>query len=149
TELARINDVAQRMGKIAPVSLRVNPDVDAGTHPYIATGLKENKFGIDIGRAEGLYVQAAQMTGVEPIGVDFHIGSQLTDMAPFRDAIQRILGLIDRLAERGIQLSHIDVGGGLGIRYQDENPPTPADYAGVIGEMLEGRGLKLILEPGR
>lgn len=149
TELARINDVAQRMGKTAPVSLRVNPDVDAGTHPYIATGLKENKFGIGIGRAEALYAQAAEMAGLKPVGVDFHIGSQLTDMAPFRDAIHRILKLIDRLAERGIRLSHIDVGGGLGVRYQDENPPTPADYAGVIGEMLEGRGLKLILEPGR
>src|SRR5699024_5284530 len=109
----------------------------------------ENKFGIDIGRAEALYTQAAEMAGLKPVGVDFHIGSQLTDMAPFRGAIHRILRLIDRLTERGIRLSHIDVGGGLGVRYRDENPPTPADYAGVIGEMLEGRGLKLILEPGR
>lgn len=148
-ELVRIDAVARRLGVTAPISLRVNPDVDAGTHPYIATGLKENKFGIAIGRAEALYAQAAGMAGVRPIGVDCHIGSQLTTLAPFRDAVTRILALIDRLAARGIELSHLDVGGGLGVCYRDETPPTPADYAAAVAGMLGDRGLKLVLEPGR
>lgn len=148
-ELARIDAVAQRMGVVAPISLRVNPDVDAQTHPYISTGLKENKFGIAIERAETLYAQAAERSGLAPIGVDCHIGSQLTTLAPFRDAVGRVLALIDRLAEHGIELAHIDVGGGLGVCYRDETPPTPAEYASAIADMLAGRKLKLILEPGR
>ncbi|MES1937021.1 diaminopimelate decarboxylase [Salinisphaera hydrothermalis] len=148
-ELARIDAVAQRLGVVAPISLRVNPDVDAQTHPYISTGLKENKFGIAIERAEALYAEAAERRGLNPIGVDCHIGSQLTTLAPFRDAVARILALIDRLAARGIELSHIDVGGGLGVCYRDETPPTPSEYASAIAEMLGDRRLKLILEPGR
>jgi diaminopimelate decarboxylase len=148
-ELVRIDAVARRLGTIAPVSLRVNPDVDAGTHPYIATGLKENKFGIAIERAEALYAQAADMDGLVPVGVDCHIGLQLTTLAPFRDAIGRILELIDHLAARGIELAHIDVGGGLGVRYRDETPPTPAEYASAIAGMVADRGLKVRLEPGR
>ncbi|MGB7755865.1 MAG: diaminopimelate decarboxylase [Salinisphaera sp.] len=148
-ELARIDAVAQRMGVVAPISLRVNPDVDAQTHPYISTGLKENKFGIAIEQAETLYAQAAERSGLTPIGVDCHIGSQLTTLSPFRDAVSRVLALIDRLAGRGIELAHIDVGGGLGVCYRDETPPTPAEYASAIAEMLGDRPLKLILEPGR
>jgi len=148
-ELARVNAVAERMARVAPISLRVNPDVDAQTHPYIATGLKENKFGVDIERAEAIYAQAAAMDHVEIRGVDCHIGSQLTQLAPFRDAVTRVLALIDRLAERGIHIRHLDVGGGLGIRYRDENPPSPADYAAAIGELVAGRDLKLMCEPGR
>lgn len=148
-ELERIDAVAQEMGCSAPVSLRVNPDVDAGTHPYISTGLKENKFGIAIERAEALYTRAAEMVGVKPVGVDCHIGSQLTTLSPFRDAVTRILALVDRLAERGIALEHIDVGGGLGVRYRDENPPSPAEYADAVADLISGRDLKLIFEPGR
>lgn len=148
-ELERIDAIAQRMGTRAPISLRVNPDVDARTHPYIATGLKENKFGIDIDRAETLYARAAGMPGLDIRGVDCHIGSQLTQLAPFRDAVQRVLALIDRLAERGIDIEHLDVGGGLGIRYRDEQPPLPADYAATIGSLVAERELKLICEPGR
>ncbi|MDA3922592.1 MAG: diaminopimelate decarboxylase [Salinisphaera sp.] len=148
-ELSRIDDVAQRLGVVAPISLRVNPDVDAQTHPYISTGLKENKFGIAIERVEALYVRASRMPGLDVRGVDCHIGSQLTQLAPFRDAVIRVLALIDRLAEQDIVLSHIDVGGGLGVRYRDENPPTPAEYADAIRELVAGRDLKLMFEPGR
>lgn len=148
-ELDRIDAVARRMGVRAPVSLRVNPDVDAQTHPYIATGLKENKFGVDIGRAEALYARAATLDGLNVIGVDCHIGSQLTQLAPFRDAVERVLALIDALAERGITIRHLDVGGGLGIRYRDEQPPSPAAYAEAIRELVAGRDLKLLFEPGR
>jgi len=148
-ELARINAIAQARGVVAPISLRVNPDVDAQTHPYIATGLKENKFGIDIERAEDLYAKAAQMPGLAIRGVDCHIGSQLTSLAPFRDAVTRVLALIDRLAECGIHIHHIDVGGGLGVRYRDETPPSPAEYADAIRELVAGRDLKLMFEPGR
>lgn len=148
-ELLRIDAVAQRLGTRAPISLRVNPDVDAGTHPYIATGLKENKFGVDIARAETLYARAAGMPGLAIRGVDCHIGSQLTRLAPFRDAIDRVLALIDRLAARGITIDHLDVGGGLGIRYRDETPPSPAEYAAALCERVSGRDLKLVCEPGR
>lgn len=148
-ELMRINDIALRKGVVAPISLRVNPDVDAQTHPYISTGLKENKFGIEIERAETLYERVADMPGLAIRGVDCHIGSQLTSLAPFRDAVTRVLALIDRLAERGITIEHIDVGGGLGVRYRDENPPSPAEYADAIGELVAGRNLKLLFEPGR
>lgn len=148
-ELARIDAIARGKGMVAPISLRVNPDVDAQTHPYIATGLKENKFGIDIERAEALYARAADMPGLMIRGVDCHIGSQLTSLEPFRDAVTRVLALIDRLAERGITIHHIDVGGGLGVRYRDETPPSPADYADAIRELVAGRDLKLLFEPGR
>lgn len=148
-ELERIDAVARRMGVRAPISLRVNPDVDAQTHPYIATGLKENKFGVDIDRAEALYARAAGMDGLAIRGVDCHIGSQLTNLAPFRDAVERVLALIDRLADQGIEIHHLDVGGGLGIRYRDEEPPSPAAYAENIRDLVAGRDLKLVFEPGR
>ena len=148
-ELERIDSVARRMGVRAPISLRVNPDVDAQTHPYIATGLKENKFGVDIQKAPVLYQRAAGLDGLSIRGVDCHIGSQLTQLAPFRDAVQRVLALIDRLAEQGIEIGHLDVGGGLGIRYRDEEPPSPAAYAENIRDLVAGRDLKLVFEPGR
>lgn len=148
-ELGRIDAVARRLGVRAPVSLRVNPDVDARTHPYIATGLKENKFGVAIPQAEALYIRAAGMEGITIRGVDCHIGSQLTQLAPFCDAVERVLALIDRLAERGIVIHHLDVGGGLGIRYRDETPPSPDAYARAIRALIAGRNLKLLFEPGR
>jgi diaminopimelate decarboxylase len=148
-ELERINTLAGEVGQRAPVSLRVNPDVDAQTHPYISTGLKENKFGIDIHEAEQVYRQAAEMRNVEVVGIDCHIGSQLSELLPFVDALQRVLGLIDSLARQGITLKHIDVGGGLGITYRDETPPSPADYAAAILAPLKERNLEVILEPGR
>ena len=148
-ELEQLNLVALRLGKIAPVSLRVNPDVDAGTHPYISTGLKENKFGIAMEDAERIFVRAHQLPGLEVKGADCHIGSQLTEIQPFLDAMERMLGLIDRLAEQGVVISHLDVGGGLGVTYDDEQPPQPSDYASALLEKLQGRDLKLIFEPGR
>jgi len=148
-ELDRIQQVAQRMDKIAPISLRVNPDVDAGTHPYISTGLKENKFGISIDDAQQLYLYAAGLSHVEIKGVDSHIGSQLTEITPFLDALDRVLLLVDSLAEQGITLSHIDVGGGLGVCYDKEQPPHPNEYAKAIAEKLDGRDITLIYEPGR
>jgi diaminopimelate decarboxylase len=148
-ELERLDRIARAHGVAAPVSLRVNPDVDAQTHPYIATGLKDNKFGIAISEAEAAYARAAEAPGIRIVGVDCHIGSQLTKTAPFVDALDRVLKLVDRLAERGIALQHLDVGGGLGIRYRDETPPDPAAYAAALRERLHGRALELILEPGR
>jgi diaminopimelate decarboxylase len=148
-ELDRINNVAADLGVQAPISLRVNPDVDAQTHPYISTGLKENKFGIDIELALDVYQQATAMSNLNVVGVDCHIGSQLTSVSPFVDALKRVLLLIDNLAEIGIQLSHLDIGGGLGITYQDEVPPTPAEYAQAMSSLLEGRDLEILLEPGR
>jgi len=148
-ELQRINDVAQQLDVIAPISLRVNPDVDAGTHPYISTGLKENKFGISIDEAELLYVHAKQLKYVAIKGIDCHIGSQLTEISPFLDALTRVLALVDRLAEQNIFLSHLDVGGGLGVCYQNETPPLPHEYAKAIAETMQGRHLTLIYEPGR
>lgn len=148
-ELFRLNEVALEMGKVAPISLRVNPDVDAGTHPYISTGLKDNKFGVAIDLAEGIYLAAKDLPGVSIKGVDCHIGSQLTETAPFLDALDRVLLLVDKLAEHGIQLSHLDLGGGLGVCYKNETPPKTADYIAAILKKLAGRGLKVILEPGR
>ena len=148
-ELARLNSVAGQAGAVAPVSLRVNPDVDAGTHPYIATGLRENKFGVDIDAAFALYREAAAMPHVAVTGIDCHIGSQLTALAPFTDALRRVLALVDRLAEAGIGLDHLDLGGGLGIRYHDEIPPEPADYVQALRPLLAGRELELLIEPGR
>ncbi|MDO6425956.1 diaminopimelate decarboxylase [Thalassotalea sp. 1_MG-2023] len=148
-ELARIQQVAQSMNKIAPISLRVNPDVDAGTHPYISTGLKENKFGVSIDDAYRIYAHAATLSHIDVKGIDSHIGSQLTEIAPFLDALDRVLVLVDTLAEQGITLSHIDVGGGLGVCYQDEQPPHPQQYAEAIAEKLSDRDITLIYEPGR
>ncbi len=149
SELDRINAVAEMMGTRAPVSLRVNPDVDAGTHPYISTGLKENKFGIAIEHAPEVYARAAEMSHLNVIGVDCHIGSQLTEVTPFVDALERVLNLVDHLYDQGIALSHIDLGGGLGITYNDETPPMPGDYAAPLLDKLAGRDLKVIIEPGR
>ena len=148
-ELARINEVAIAVGKKARVSLRVNPDVDAQTHPYISTGLKENKFGIAIDDAIAVYQYAAQLEGLEVIGIDCHIGSQLTTTTPFADALDRILTMIDTLITLGINIEHLDIGGGLGVRYRDEVPPTPAEYANALLPKLQGRNLKVYLEPGR
>ncbi|TBR44369.1 diaminopimelate decarboxylase [Marinomonas agarivorans] len=148
-ELYRLNQVAGKIGKIAPVSLRVNPDVDAKTHPYISTGLKENKFGNDIEEAVRIYKIAHDLPYLEVMGVDCHIGSQLTELTPFLDAFDRLMLLIDELAEEGIHIKHLDLGGGLGVRYRDEEPPTPADYAELILEKLQGRDMTLAFEPGR
>ncbi|WP_210641988.1 diaminopimelate decarboxylase [Pseudomonas sp. Tri1] len=148
-ELERLQVVAAELGVRAPISLRVNPDVDAGTHPYISTGLKENKFGIAIADAEDVYVRAAQLPNLEVLGVDCHIGSQLTTLEPFIDALDRLLALVDRLGDCGIYLRHIDLGGGVGVRYRDEEPPLVADYIKAVRERLEGRDLALMFEPGR
>jgi len=148
-ELARLAAIAAELGCRAPVSLRVNPDVDAESHPYISTGLKENKFGIDIGAAEAVYRQAAERPELRLVGIDCHIGSQLTSLAPFLDALDRVLLLADRLAEQGIPVEHLDLGGGLGIRYTDEQPPAPQAYAEALLERLGERRLEVILEPGR
>ncbi len=148
-ELERLQQVAAELGVVAPISLRVNPDVDAGTHPYISTGLKENKFGIDIADAEAVYARAAELPNLEILGVDCHIGSQLTTLPPFLDALDRLLALIDRLAERGILIRHLDLGGGLGVRYRDEQPPLAGDYIQAIRERIAGRSLTLLFEPGR
>ena len=148
-ELERLQQVAAELGMKAPVSLRVNPDVDAGTHPYISTGLKENKFGIDIDNAEAVYARAAELANLDVVGVDCHIGSQLTSLPPFLDALDRLLALVDRLATRGIQIRHLDLGGGLGVRYRDEQPPLAGDYIQAVRQRIEGRGLALVFEPGR
>ncbi len=148
-ELTRIERVAQQMDKVARISVRVNPDVDAKTHPYISTGLKENKFGVTIERAFVLYRQAAASGHLEPVGIDCHIGSQLTELQPFMDALDRVLAMVRRLADEGIRLKHIDLGGGLGVRYREETPPQPGEYAEQLRQRLEGTGLELILEPGR
>ncbi|MCF6256916.1 MAG: diaminopimelate decarboxylase [Gammaproteobacteria bacterium] len=148
-ELKRLNDIAGEVGVCAPVSIRVNPDVDAKTHPYISTGLKENKFGIDIEYTEAVYQHAAELSHIDVQGIDCHIGSQLNDISPFVDALDRVLLLIDNLAAQGIKLRHIDMGGGLGITYRDEMPPSPADYAAAILTPLKERGLEIVLEPGR
>ena len=149
TELDRLNKVAGELGLRAPVSLRVNPDVDAGTHPYISTGLKENKFGIDIAEAPQVYARAAALPNLDVHGVDCHIGSQLTSVSPFLDALDRVLVLIDTLADQGIHIRHLDMGGGLGVTYNQEQPPQPADYVKALAERLGDRELELIMEPGR
>ena len=148
-ELERLNAVAAEMGVVAPVSIRVNPDVDAKTHPYISTGLRDNKFGIDIARAPEVYAHAASLSNLAVKGVDCHIGSQLTDTSPFLDALDRVLMLVDTLAEQGISIAHLDLGGGLGVRYRDEQPPSTGDYIAAIREQLGERQVKLMFEPGR
>lgn len=148
-ELSRIDRVAQRMGIRAPVSLRVNPDVDAQTHPYISTGLKENKFGVPSDTVYETYQLAASLAGLDVVGIDCHIGSQLTTTTPFKDALDKIIDMITQLKQMGIVLKHIDIGGGLGVCYKDETPPTPAEYAAVLRPALEALGLKVYMEPGR
>ena len=149
SELHRLNRVAGELGKVAPVSFRVNPDVDPKTHPYISTGLKENKFGVPIADAPALYRLAASLPNLAITGIDCHIGSQLTDLSPLADAADRVLALVDALAADGITLHHIDLGGGVGIRYHDETPPDLAAYGRVLAERFAGRREKLLLEPGR
>ena len=149
-ELHHINQIAGEMGKIAPISLRVNPDVDAHTHPYISTGLKENKFGVSVDEALEVYKLAATLPHVKITGMDCHIGSQLTELQPFLDATDRLIRLMEQLKEDGITLKHLDLGGGLGVTYTDETPPHPSDYAAALLNKLKGyENLEIILEPGR
>ena len=149
-ELHHINQIAGEMGKIAPISLRVNPDVDAHTHPYISTGLKENKFGVSVDEAREVYKLAATLPHVKITGMDCHIGSQLTELQPFLDATDRLIRLMEQLKEDGITLKHLDLGGGLGVTYTDETPPHPSDYAAALLNKLKGyENLEIILEPGR
>ena len=152
-ELERIQEEASALNKIAAISMRVNPDVDAQTHPYISTGLKDNKFGIDISRAPEVYQRATELPNIEVVGVDCHIGSQLTTKEPFIDALDRLLLLVDQLAERGIKLKHLDIGGGLGISYEGEVPPTPTEYLSEVRSHLMAQEkyqhLAIVVEPGR
>ena len=148
-ELDRLNEVAGSLGKVASISIRVNPDVDAGTHPYISTGLKDNKFGIDIAIAEDVYKKAAAMQHIKIIGIDCHIGSQLTEVDPFMDALDRVLVLADTLKAHGIVLEHLDLGGGLGVKYQDETPPLPAEYTERLFSNPLIKDYSIIIEPGR
>jgi diaminopimelate decarboxylase len=148
-ELERLNDVAADLGVHAPISIRVNPDVDAKTHPYISTGLKDNKFGIDIARAPEVYRRAASLANITIKGVDCHIGSQLIDTSPFLDALDRVLSLVDTLASMDISISHLDLGGGLGVRYRDEIAPATGDYIASIRARLGDRKVTLMFEPGR
>lgn len=148
-EIDRLNEVARRAGKRAPISLRVNPDVDPKTHPYISTGLKENKFGIDIDDAPAEYARAASLAHLEVMGISCHIGSQLTQVLPFVDALRKVLGLMDALRSSGIRIRCLDIGGGLGITYDRETPPPPEEYAAALKETLAGSDVTLILEPGR
>ena len=148
-ELERLNQVAGAMGKVARISIRINPDIDAGTHPYISTGLKQNKFGIPIERAPEVYRYAASLPNLQITGVDCHIGSQLTEIAPFLEAVDKLLALIDELSAAGIKIHHLDVGGGLGVNYNDETPPHPSEYALALKQKLQDRDLTLMFEPGR
>ena len=149
SELLRLDKVSGEAGKKAPVSLRVNPDVDAKTHPYISTGLKENKFGVPFEEALRIYRNARQLRNLDVVGIDCHIGSQLTEVAPFVDAFRKVLGLVDALAAEGIAVSHLDLGGGLGIRYRDEVPPPPDQYVSALFEVIGSRKQEILLEPGR
>ncbi len=149
SELVRLNDIAGFMGKVAPVSLRVNPNVDAKTHPYISTGLKNNKFGVAYEDALDIYLQAAAMPNIAIHGVDCHIGSQITELSPFLDAFDRVLALVDALAKNDIHIQHIDLGGGIGICYSDETPPDFTEYAKAMLAKLGKRDIKLVFEPGR
>lgn len=148
-ELERLDQVARARGRRAPVSFRVNPDVDAKTHPYISTGLKENKFGVPLEDATRLYRRARTLAGIRVAGIDIHIGSQITELAPFREAALKVMALVDALAAEGIALEHVDLGGGLGIRYRDESPVPVAEYAALLRELFRGRRETLLLEPGR
>jgi diaminopimelate decarboxylase len=148
-ELTRLNAIAGEMGKVAPISLRVNPNVDAKTHPYISTGLKNNKFGVAFEDAIALYEKAASMQNIAVHGVDCHIGSQITELSPFLDALDKVLDLVDALAKKGMVIEHIDVGGGVGITYSDETPPDFKTYTQAILQKLSGRNVKVLFEPGR
>ena len=148
-ELHVLNRVAGEMNKVAPVSLRVNPDVDAKTHPYISTGLKENKFGIPFDEAEALYASAQQLGNVRVAGLDCHIGSQLTELAPFIETCKKMLGLLDRLEAQELEIEHLDLGGGLGIRYAGENPPSAREYVEALRGVVGSRRQKILIEPGR
>jgi len=148
-ELLVINEIAAEMAKVAPISLRVNPNVDAQTHPYISTGLKENKFGIAHDQALQVYQQAGSLSNIVVHGIDCHIGSQLTQITPFVDALKRVLELVDKLKEHGIELQHLDLGGGLGIRYRDEMPPAPAEQIAALLAELGDRDVEILIEPGR
>ncbi len=148
-ELDRIQNVAQALDLIADISIRVNPDVDAQTHPYISTGLKDNKFGVDINTAPELYADACALSHINPIGIDCHIGSQLTEISPFIDALKRVLTLKSTLSEMGIDIHHLDLGGGLGIQYTDETPPAIADYIQALIKTLNDSNIEIIIEPGR
>ena len=149
-ELLRINQIAGEMGKIASISLRVNPDVDAHTHPYISTGLKENKFGVSVEQAREVYKLAATLPNIKIVGMDCHIGSQLTELQPFLDAVDRLIVLMEQLKQDGIHLKHLDLGGGLGVTYTDETPPHPTEYAKALWEKLSAFSeLEIIVEPGR
>lgn len=148
-ELIVLNEIAGRMGKSAPVSLRINPDVDANTHPYISTGLKENKFGIPATEAERIYALAKQLPHIQPKGLDCHIGSQLTEIAPFIEAASKMLDLLAHLQAQGLTIDHLDLGGGLGIRYQQESPPTITEYVKALSATVGDTPLRLLIEPGR
>jgi len=148
-ELYRINDIAGAMGKTARISFRVNPDVDAKTHPYISTGLKDNKFGVVFADAESVYLQASKLEHIDIIGMDCHIGSQLTELSPYIDTLDRLLALIEKLRAQGIDIHHLDLGGGLGIRYRDEEPPLPAEWASALQDRLAGFDGTIVVEPGR
>jgi len=148
-ELDRINEIAGRMKKTARISFRVNPDVDAKTHPYISTGLKDNKFGVPFANAEQVYLKASGLKNIEIIGMDCHIGSQLTELSPYIDAFDRLLELIERLRKQGINIHHLDLGGGLGIRYRDEEPPLPAEWASALRDRLKNFDGTVVIEPGR
>ena len=148
-ELDRINEIAGRMKKTARISFRVNPDVDAKTHPYISTGLKDNKFGVPFANAEQVYLKASGLENIEIIGMDCHIGSQLTELSPYIDAFDRLLELIERLRQQGINIHHLDLGGGLGIRYRDEEPPLPAEWASALRDRLKNFDGTVVIEPGR
>ncbi|WP_443090936.1 diaminopimelate decarboxylase [Basfia succiniciproducens] len=149
-ELQRINEVAGKSGKIAPISLRVNPDVDAHTHPYISTGLKENKFGVSVDEAREVYRLASRLPNIKVTGMDCHIGSQLTEIQPFLDATDRLILLLEQLREDGIELEHLDLGGGLGVTYGDEMPPHPSEYAtALLNKLKQYKNLEIIMEPGR
>lgn len=148
-ELEQLNEVATGMDKVAAISIRVNPDVDAKTHPYISTGLKENKFGIEIHKAEDVYARAAAMSNIRVEGIDCHIGSQLTELDPFMDALDRVIALAERLEAKGIQITHLDLGGGLGVRYDEENPPLPADYTKTLFSNEKLKKYEVLIEPGR
>jgi len=148
-ELHKINDVAEEMGKIAKISIRINPDVDPQTHPYISTGMKKNKFGLDIEHSLEAYKLAAKLSHIEPIGMDCHIGSQLTSISPFLEALEKLLKFYERLKEINISIQYLDLGGGLGISYEEEEPPHPSEFGKALAEKLAGVPLKVILEPGR
>ena len=148
-EMERIGRIAAEMSRVARISIRINPDVDPKTHPYISTGLKKNKFGLDILEATGLYLLAKEMPFLEPVGIDCHIGSQLTQIGPFAEALGKLLDFVDQLRQSGVTIRYFDLGGGLGITYNDEEPPLPEELGRIIAKSLAGKPLTVILEPGR